>query len=130
MASETYLAALEAIECGVCGIPFAFPQDLVAKRRADGRDFWCPNGHKIAYGDTEVKRLRRQLKEAEASASRWESRAEVRERQRRAAKGQLTKFKNRIAKGICPRCQQHFPDLEAHMTTEHPDYVGGAADAS
>lgn len=128
--TETYLAILQAIECGVCGIPFAFPTDLVEKRKADGKDFYCPNGHCIAYGDTEVQRLRRKVKQQEAETARaknraehWESQATTAEYRRRAARGQLTKLKKRIAAGDCPCCHEHFPDLEKHMADEHPGYA-------
>lgn len=127
----TITVTLERTWCGSCNVPFALPDYMLADLRETGDAFWCPNGHRLTFTDNEAKRLRKQLQEANAKADRaatqrdfWRDEQERTERQRRAAKGQLTKTKNRIANGVCPCCNRSFSDLAAHMQTQHPDYGG------
>ncbi len=84
--------------------------------------------------DNEAEQLRKQLKRAEEGRD-WqremrltaEKDAAHQRRKAAAARGQLTKTKKRIAKGICPCCNRSFVNLERHMTGQHPDYAPGAA---
>lgn len=46
-------------------------------------------------------------------------------RQIAAQRGQTTKLKNRIAKGVCPCCQRSFQNLKRHMESQHPDFSTG-----
>ena len=43
-------------------------------------------------------------------------------RSRAALKGQVTKIKRRVGKGICPCCRRNFANLRDHMEDEHPDW--------
>jgi hypothetical protein len=40
-----------------------------------------------------------------------------------AQKGQKTRIKNRIARGVCPCCNRSFADLGAHMQQKHPHFT-------
>jgi hypothetical protein len=117
---------LEAIHCSSCGIQFAAPADFWSARRSDGRSMYCPNGHTLSYRETESDKLKKQLEqEREQHRKRLEferNHAESMKRELTAVKGQLTKTKKRIAKGVCPCCNRSFIHLERHMTTKHPDY--------
>jgi hypothetical protein len=43
-----------------CGINFWTSNDFDSRRRIDKRDFYCPNGHSIAYqGETDAQKLAR-----------------------------------------------------------------------
>lgn len=133
---KTYSTTLEALECGACAIPFAIPANLHALVMRDGRNFWCPNGHKISYSETENQRLQRELKAARRSrdyaqtAKRAaEDQAQAAEYRRRAAVGQVTKIRNRIANGVCPCCNRTFVNLERHMSTKHPDYTSSSTES-
>lgn len=126
----THVVTLIRINCGECQCPFAIPESMYDKRRADGRDFWCPNGHKIHYGEFENARLKREKAELEDRLARQRiatqaarDQADAAERRRAAAKGQLTKVKKRVANGVCPCCNRTFADLARHMTSKHPDYA-------
>ena len=44
------------------------------------------------------------------------------ERSRSAIKGQLTRAKRRISKGVCPCCNRTFQNLANHISEKHPDY--------
>ncbi|MBV6448554.1 hypothetical protein [Nitrosomonas sp.] len=42
------------------------------------------------------------------------------ERSARAYKGQATKIKRRVGRGVCPCCNRHFENLERHMHMVFP----------
>lgn len=121
---------LVAVECGNCHIPFGIPSNLHYWAQKDGRSFWCPNGHRIWYSETENQRLKREAEQlrqqrdaARLSRDAARDQAEAAERRRRAAKGQLTKVQKRVANGVCPCCTRTFADLARHMSTKHPAYT-------
>lgn len=134
--SITYSATLVSVECGNCGIPFGLPTNLRDARYADGGGFYCPNGHRISWSETEADRLRKKLDEAEltatrrlASIDRLKAERDHEKARVNGYKGQLAKTKKRAAKGVCPvvGCKRHFVDVERHIAAKHPDYVGGAS---
>jgi hypothetical protein len=114
---------LTPITCGGCGITFGLPTRVYEARRQDHRNFWCPNGCVRRYvGETEEEKLRRRLKFEQNRRESAEREAEFAERRRRAAKGQVTRMKHRIAHGVCPCCRRTFVNLQRHMATKHPDF--------
>lgn len=130
---------VHVIECAACSIDFGIGEDFMARRRRDHGTFYCPNGHANVYkgpSDTEKERdrLRQELEVSRSLAAREASRrrqAEDESRrkdyQARAAKGQLTKTKNRIAAGVCPCCNRTFQNLRRHMAGQHPEYTPEAS---
>lgn len=117
---------LVAITCGECGVSFGLGSEFIKARRADQRTFYCPNGHSRWYPPpkrTEADRLREQLEAARSLATRERDRRERAERQRAAAKGQVTKIKRRVANGVCPCCNRSFADLQRHMAGQHPGFI-------
>lgn len=124
-------SSLTVIDCAECGIVFGIGAEYAKRRRNDGRTFYCPNGHNLSWHETEADRLRKQLAAAK-ELTEWErqskerARAEARRKdyEARAAKGQLTKAKKRIAAGVCPCCNRTFQNLARHMEGQHPEYVG------
>ncbi|WP_248582574.1 hypothetical protein [Nocardioides sp. InS609-2] len=127
---------IHIIECADCSIDFGIGDDFMKRRRADHQSFYCPNGHSLSYkgpSDAE-KRATRAERELEAARSlaqresgrrqRAEADARTSDYRARAAKGQLTKTKKRIAAGVCPCCQRTFQNLSSHMAGQHPGYAG------
>lgn len=58
----TATTALVVYPCCSCGIVFGVPKEWDEKRRADHRDFYCPNGHRLSYpGETKEEGLAREL---------------------------------------------------------------------
>ena len=47
----------ETEECCACGIIFQVPEEFSENRQADGRDFYCPNGHVQHYCDSDDEAL-------------------------------------------------------------------------
>jgi hypothetical protein len=116
--------------CHACGVQFGMPKSLLAARRADGKGFWCPNGHSLAFRETETDRLRKELERTKRRAESLDAMATsaldqlASERKALSAtRGQLTKTRKRIANGVCPCCHRSFVKLAAHMQTKHPDYA-------
>lgn len=135
--------------CYKCKEPFAMSRELYNVRQRDHANFHCPHGHAQHYieGLSEADKLRQErdrLKQQMAQkedeqkeriaqkdreiAAAWAATNKEREKklhERRrvsAARGQVTKLKNRAAAGVCPCCTRHFENLHRHMTTQHPDF--------
>lgn len=128
---------IHVIECAHCNIDFGIGDDFMRRRREDHQGFYCPNGHSNVYNgpsaqEREQKRLEQELEAARSLAHRESNRrqqaeanARLRDYQARAAKGQLTKTKKRVAAGVCPCCNRTFQNLANHMAGQHPEYVDG-----
>jgi hypothetical protein len=111
-----------------CHVQFAISADFDKRKRTDHQDFYCPNGHNMAYGGktrAEKERDQAQLRATRLQAQLDQAESEKRNltRQRTALKGQLTKSKKRSANGLCPCCNRSFKQLRRHMANKHPEYV-------
>lgn len=116
-------------QCCDCGIPFRVPTGYTDLRRRDGKQFFCPNGHGMTYGESELDRFRRERDQLKQDAARLEDNIrfyrearDVADRRAGAARGQITKLKKRAQAGICPCCNRQFVQLARHMQTKHPDF--------
>src|SRR5688572_5631131 len=84
-----------------CGAPIAMPSDTMDYFVQKREIFYCCWGHSQRFtGKTEAEKLKEQL-EAEKRTSEWnKARAARLDRQLSAAKGQVTKIKNRVGNGV------------------------------
>lgn len=129
--SFTLELTAEQLCCSVCGITFYAPENWVRAKREKHDTFWCPNGHSQHFPhETEAEKLRRELarekhkaEQAQAQAAHLDRRLTVAQRQRAAARGQVTKIKNRVGKGVCPCCTRSFVNLQQHMKHQHPEWI-------
>lgn len=126
-----------AESCCECGIGFAVDSSVQRRWRASGDAFYCPNGHRQRYTQSEVQRLGKQLEqtqkllENERESKEWYKQRQADERAAReaterrlvAAKGQQTKLRKRVQNGVCPCCTRSFTNLRRHMATKHPDHA-------
>ena len=126
--------SLEVRTCPVCFINYALPIELVQRKKREGGDWYCPNGHNLVFTESETDKLRKQLESAKSDAKYWQNRKnEVQqqkdfvERSLAAQKGQVTKLKKRISNGVCPCCSRHFTNVERHIKTKHPEFVETAS---
>lgn len=131
------MAAFEEQDCITCFIRFGVPQGFTNRRQQDKASFYCPNGHSMAYTESDLDRMRRERDRLKQDAARLEEekraalnaanaqleRAHAAERRASAARGQVTKLKNRAANGVCPCCNRTFADLAAHMKTKHAGFL-------
>lgn len=108
-------------ECTECKIEWAIPDWFLKAKQCDHQTFYCPNGHRQYYpaGKTEAEKLRDELKRSQDLLARREAQLNAETLSHRATKGKVTKLRKRIENGVCPECHRHFPNLEAHMSTQH-----------
>jgi len=119
---------LEQTDCCTCGVVFALPNTLLAHKRNNGGQFYCPNGHSLVYAETEVQKLRKRLDQALTRENEQRQRAEA-EREsaqremRRADKlaKEAARQKKRASAGVCSCCNRTFANLARHMATKHKD---------
>lgn len=123
------LTTLEQIVCCRCGMVFGIPEQWSRQKREKGGEFFCPAGHLLTFGESELQRTKRQLMQAEqrldqekAAKEHQRKQREKAERKLSATKGVVTRLKNRTAQGRCPCCDASFPNLEQHMRDAHPDF--------
>lgn len=116
--------------CCFCFVRFGVPIGFVARRRADKRDFWCPNGHGMSYTESELDKVRRErdrlaqkISEKDDEIRTANDRIERTERRLSAAAGHVTKLKNKAARGECPCCHKSFVQLWTHMRKEHKGFL-------
>jgi hypothetical protein len=127
-----HVGELVVLRCW-CGIQHAVPSSLRneqvrAHNRGHSMLIYCPLGHQHQpAGESEAARLRRQLEREQVAKQRAQDEAAAAERRRRAAVGQTTKLRNRIAKGVCPDCGRTFENLARHMQTKHPEFAATPA---
>lgn len=130
-----FTVQMTTVCCSECCMTFAVPFRFDTDRRTDGKTFYCPLGHAQHYGVTEVARLqkeleaeRRRLEFAKNEARIQREEAERINRRLIAAKGQMTKLRKRVGRGVCPCCNRTFANVQRHMTTKHPDFAEPAAE--
>jgi hypothetical protein len=122
--SETYVSGGP---CWKCGVTIVMPQHFYKSRQNDHESFYCVNGHSGAFqGKTETEKkleaAESQLEWSRAEAKRAKEAQVVAERKASAARGEVTRIKNRVANGVCPCCNRTFQNLMRHMHTKHPEY--------
>ena len=123
MSTVTYTGSLTVVGCGHCYMDFAVPQSFLARRKQDGKTFYCPDGHKMSYGsESDNEKLRRQLRSYEARIVHAQDQRIAAERSAAAYKGQVTKIKKRVANGVCPCCHRTFSNLARHIEGQHPEW--------
>lgn len=132
---------LEVKTCPTCGIRYAVPAEFMRIKDRDAGNWYCPNGDSLIFTKPETVRLRAQLDQAQADARfqrdekyRALDRAAASERTAIALRGHLTRYRKRVANGVCPvaGCHRHFPNVQAHVETvhgkwlaEHPEVFDG-----
>jgi hypothetical protein len=116
--------------CANCDISFGVTESFQSRRRDDHKTFYCPAGHHNVYNGPSEKeklqlerdRLKQQLAQRDDEIARQKDIRRASERQVIALKGLVTKTKKRVGNGVCPCCNRTFPNLAAHMQTQHKDY--------
>lgn len=126
-------------DCYKCKSKMWIPDELNAAALCNRGviPFYCAYGHRQFYveGETEADKLRRerdrlaqQIAERDDRIRAERDRADAAERRSAAARGQVTKIKNRVGAGVCPCCTRSFSNLRRHMETQHSDYRAEAAE--
>lgn len=138
MGRETYTSTVTIIDCGECTVTFGLETSMYDRVTKTGEWFWCPNGHRIHYFESENQRLRNEKEAAERRLIRERAALDQARADRDAArnsvrtlKGVVTKTKKRAAAGVCPvpGCKRSFQNVAAHVRSQHPDFVQDHAHA-
>ena len=102
-------------KCWKCGILYLMDAAFEERRRDDGLEFFCPNGHSAIFTETWKKRTEK----LEAEAPQLRTRLHAEEDQRAAAEQRIENLKKRVRAGVCPFCKRSFSDLKRHMDCKH-----------
>jgi hypothetical protein len=117
------------VKCCSCGLLFFVAESVVEAWRHQGNGFYCPNGHSLTYGDSENKRLRRDLDAAKQREETIRRQRDDQERLKNAAleaaadlerKARIAK--KRAALGVCPCCHRTVSQMARHIKSKHPDF--------
>ena len=111
------------MNCGECGITFAMPETFRKDCKELGYTWYCPNGHSRIYSETDVNKLKRELAKEESKHDQTSAKLRDTKIKLSCEKGQRTKLKNRIAKGVCPCCNRYFQNVKRHIDNKHPEYL-------
>jgi hypothetical protein len=127
---------IDAGKCWKCKCQIWLPDELYhAAKASSAISIHCGYGHPGVFreGPTEADKLRQERDRlAQRIAERDDRIKALRddvataERQRAAARGQVTKIKNRVGHGVCPCCNRTFENLQRHMTSQHPAFAEAA----
>lgn len=139
MVTVTHELVIEVLNCPDCGTPFGVNQALLNAFRKNHTSFYCPNGHSLSYGETkqekELDALKKRITQLKEDSEFWQGKAEANAAAEKAVKNQLktaranlTRTRNKLARGMCPWCSATFPNLAEHMSQEHPGYETEAQD--
>lgn len=122
------MAQMYVGDCPKCGVVFGVSTDYESRRRGDHRDFYCPNGHVMAF--TGPSKAEKQAKEASERADRLANQMRAERDQRRAAekdaaetRAREVRLRWRVGNGVCPCCNRSFPALAAHVAGKHPEFI-------
>ena len=117
----TRVVQLTDMECGSCGIVYAVPEDWRAEKQRGGDGWYCPNGHRRVYKESDAARYKRLLDEATRTNTNLAQ--QVREAQvaEQRAVNEAKRIKRRLHAGVCPCCKRTFQNLARHMATKHPE---------
>jgi len=98
--------------CPECGIEFGISHCFEKRRREDGRTFYCPNGHRMSWGDSETSKLRNQL----AQTSR---KLEYLEADHAKAQEKIVS----LERSECPACKQVIKNcnMARHIRAQHKE---------
>lgn len=114
--------------CPICGVVYAAPvrfftyrQELPSTHKNCG--WYCPNGHRLIFTESEADKQRRRAERAEQCLAQRDEEIHSLENQNRVIKGHVTRLKKRSAAGVCPCCRRSFQNLRRHMEGQHPDFA-------
>ena len=119
----TETVVLQEDTCKSCGITFAVPQRFLEGLQQTGGYYYCPNGHKWGWGESEAQRLRKQLESEQKRSKQMEIEVMHVKDQLEASEREMKRRQKRVANGVCPCCNRSFAQLQRHMKTKHPEYT-------
>lgn len=121
--AATKLLDFTEYQCATCGCWYAVETYLLKMKMADREKIFCPNGCERRFlGETEAEKWKKEAERLRAERDFKQRQIEQRDKSLSAAKGQITKLKNRVGNGVCPCCNRSFENLARHMKCKHPEF--------
>lgn len=122
------MALFTQICCGECGIEFQVPEHFhrECKERGKEKGWYCPNGHRRVYGESNSDVLRRERDLLKQQLAQKDDEVTEAKRRRDAAEKQTARITKRVNAGMCTCCRRTFPNLAQHMATKHGDAASAA----
>ena len=114
------------LQCKTCGIQYQVPEIFMTGKHESGDWWYCPNGHRWHYAETNADKERRRAECAEQELARVLEQRNKARRSLTAQKGVNTRLRKRVSAGVCPCCNRSFQNLRRHMANKHPDYQESA----
>ena len=96
-------------ECYFCHVPFAMSEDQYKTAKQTGQAFYCPNGHRQVYVETENIKLRHDLERSEAQTERERGFARAYRTERDTAKKSAQAYKGHLSKRLSGRLRTRHP---------------------
>lgn len=126
---------IDAGKCWKCKCQIWLPDELYqAAKKSASISIHCGYGHAGVFreGPSDEEKMCQERDRMAQRVAEWQDEAkqqhERAERRTSAARGQITKIKNRIGRGVCPCCNRSFENLARHMGSEHPTFTAEAAE--
>jgi hypothetical protein len=123
--------------CNTCGVISTCPTGMYEQHRKSGGYHCCPSGHQWGWSkemseDEKVRRerdlLKQRLAQKDDEIRSAKEQRDAADRRASAARGQVTKLRNRAAAGVCPCCNRTVSQLARHMATKHPTFKAEPVD--
>jgi predicted RNA-binding Zn-ribbon protein involved in translation (DUF1610 family) len=144
MAERTYIknaiqvaTTFTVVDCPRCGVLHGITTDFETRRREDGANVYCPNGHVWVYRGGIREQLAAERDQARRERDEAAAALLAERRQRQRIENDLldtVQAEQRMAKrlhaGVCPQCGRTFAQLRRHMAAKHPQDARDAAEAA
>ena len=110
--------------CPKCRVLHGFPRFLYDAAKANAEiKIHCPNGHPWHYKSREElcedERVRRERDLLRQQIAQKDDEIAAARKSASAARGQVTRLRNRAAAGMCPCCNRHFDNVQRHIESKH-----------
>jgi hypothetical protein len=129
---------IDAGKCWKCKCQIWLPDELyLAAKASSSISIHCGYGHAGIFreGPTDLDKMRQerdrlaqQIAQKDDRIKELRDQRDMEGRKAAAARGQVTKIKNRVGRGVCPCCNRTFENLARHMGTKHPTFTAEAAE--
>lgn len=116
---------MTVFQCGTCGVTYGVQSSFLDNRRKDKGEWRCINTNCKTiwwYGESCEEKLKKELSSTKEQLKREEIERKLNEKRARAFKGLYNQTKKKIAKGVCPCCDQVFKNVRRHMRRQHPEW--------
>lgn len=104
--------------CSVCKDNFPMQAEMYNDLEDSGDTFYCPKGHPLMVHRTTITS---EMRYAKRASERKSDIIDKLEKRTQSLRGVLTRYRNRLQKGVCPYCGESafIVDLIGHINDHH-----------